>query len=125
MKNAKSMFLEAVSMLAGGMAIHLTAADPPAPTSQAPNTLVPGGDSTMVTDPGQPGSSGTWQDEIGVNFHKGSMEAGFSLGATVGAHIFGDAETHDFALAKVLVGRVISNELASDKWYRGQWEMLG
>ena len=125
MKNANWTFLKTLLALAGGMAIHFPAAEPPAPSSQAPNTLVPAGDSFISDAMGQPASSSGWTEQIGDDLKKGTTEAGFSLGASVGAHIFGGTDTHDFALAKVLVGRVISNELGNDRWYRGYWELLG
>ena len=125
MKKAKFRILQTMFMLAGGMAISLPAAEPPSPSSQATDPLVPGGGASVVAETGQAGSANGWTEEIGGDFRKGAMETGFSLGASVGAHIFGGSETHDFALAKLLVGRVISDELGSDRWYRGYWEVLG
>jgi len=105
--------------------MNLAGAEPLALLSPKPPDQISSGDIPAVDKTDESASSDAWMEQIGDNFSKGSTEADFSVGASVGAHIFGGAETHDFALAKVLVGRVISDELASDRWYRGHWELLG
>jgi len=125
MKNVKIAFLKTVAALGGGVALHSTGDEPL--TSSTSLLAGLGQPEVSANAPAAPASAtpSGWPEDIGANFSKGSNEAGISLGASEGAHIFGGTKTHDFALAKVLVGHVISSEVASDRWYRGEWELLG
>lgn len=71
-------------------------------------------------------ASAVWLDEgIGNGFRKGLTDFGFSLGAGAGAEILGSSREHDLALASFHFGRVLSGLLAKERWYRGNFELLG
>lgn len=125
MKNVKFAFLKTVAVLGGSMALHSPGAEPPASSTSPPSDL---GQPELSLNSLESPSSATpsvWHEDIGANLSQGTTEVGISLGASVGEQIFGGTKTHDFALAKLLVGRTFGSEMASDHWYRGQWEWLG
>ena len=66
-----------------------------------------------------------WNDRVVGGFRKGAMEANVSVGIGPGSAILGSTATHDIALAKLSLGRVVSNTRAEGRWYRGNWELLG
>jgi lipid A 3-O-deacylase len=125
MKHVKFAFIKAFVMLAVGVNIGLEGMEPPGSSVSPTNYVAPTGVSASIGPPAQPTGSSVWMDHIGLGLEKGTMEADLSLGASVGAHIFGGSETHDFALAKLMFGLVLSDEVAKEHWYRGQWEVLG
>ncbi len=125
MKNIKSYFLTAITLLTEGAVISVSGAESCisymqfpayAPLPEIPSSPVNTNEPAIATD---------WLENMDDGLGKGTTEVGFSLGASVGSHIFGGAETHDFALAKLLYGQVISDEMAKDHWYQGHWELLG
>lgn len=69
--------------------------------------------------------SGIWKDDAGSGFRKGVTEIGFSVGGGLGSSIFGSVEAHDLALAKLCFGKVLSDVVAGDNWYSGNWEGVG
>ena len=48
-----------------------------------------------------------------------------TIGGSLGSRMFGSTDAHDLALMKLSVGRVISDVVGSDRWYRGNWELVG
>ena len=48
-----------------------------------------------------------------------------TIGGSLGLRMFGSTDAHDLALMKLSVGRVISDVVGSDRWYRGNWELVG
>jgi len=50
---------------------------------------------------------------------------GVALGGGMGFSVLGGKDKHDFVMAKVHYGRVVSNVVAKDRWYRGNWDVLG
>ncbi len=68
---------------------------------------------------------GPWKSEVGQGFRAGAMEASVSAGAGFGMRILFSETAHDWALGAVDVGWVFTDVVADDKWYRGNWELLG
>jgi len=69
-------------------------------------------------------SENIWVDGIGSGFHKGLYQVGGTVGAGFGIRVFGTSVDHDLALASVNAGWVFTDVIASDKWYRGNLELL-
>jgi len=65
-----------------------------------------------------------WVDGIGSGFRKGLFQVGGTVGAGFGIRIFGTSVAHDLALASANLGWVFTDVMASDKWYRGNVELL-
>jgi opacity protein-like surface antigen len=65
-----------------------------------------------------------WVDGVGSGFRKGTLQAGGTVGAGFGIRVFGTAVDHDLALASANLGWVFTDVMASDKWYRGNLELL-
>jgi len=66
-----------------------------------------------------------WVDGIGSGFRKGLFQTGGTVGAGFGTrNIFGTKLIHDLALASVNLGWVFTDVMATDKWYRGNFELL-
>lgn len=66
-----------------------------------------------------------WNNGIGSGFHKGTVEAGFVVGAGPGAKVFGAKRTHDLALVSRELGWVFSGVAGKGKWWQGNFELLG
>ena len=66
-----------------------------------------------------------WNNDVGEGFRKGVVEAGFEVGAGIGHQAFGSRVAHDFALAKLHLGRMVGGVVGEQKWYRGNWEVRG
>jgi len=71
-----------------------------------------------------PSPENIWVDGIGSGFHKGLFQAGGTVGAGFGIRVFGTSVDHDLALASANLGWVFTDVMASDKWYRGNLELL-
>jgi hypothetical protein len=119
------MFFKVATVLVGMAAINSQGAEPSAPAAPQPIDLTSSPLSPSPAGLTLPASSTIWQDEVGNGFRKGATEVGISGGASLGSKIFGSTDAHDFALTKLFVGRVISDVVAGDSWYRGNWEVLG
>ncbi|MGO8990850.1 MAG: acyloxyacyl hydrolase [bacterium] len=65
-----------------------------------------------------------WVDGIGSGFHKDLFQVGGTFGAGFGIRVFGTSVDHDLALASANLGWVFTDVMASDKWYRGNLELL-
>jgi lipid A 3-O-deacylase len=66
-----------------------------------------------------------WEGDVGDGFHKGAHEVGFALSAGLGIRrnvLGGSRVAHDLALASAHYGRVFSEVVGRDHWYRGNWE---
>jgi len=71
-----------------------------------------------------PSTETVWVDGIGSGFHKGTFQAGGTVGAGFGVRVFATSVDHDLALASVNAGWVFTDVMASNKWYRGNLELL-
>ncbi len=71
-----------------------------------------------------PSAENIWVDGVGSGFHKGLFQAGGTVGAGFGIRVFGTSVAHDLAMASANVGWVFTDVMASDKWYRGNLELL-
>ncbi len=65
-----------------------------------------------------------WADGIGGGFRKGLFQVGSTVAAGFGVRVFGSTLAHDLALTSVNLGWVFTDVMASDKWYRGNFELL-
>jgi opacity protein-like surface antigen len=68
---------------------------------------------------------GIWAGEVGDGFRAGAKHAGISAGAGVGMPVLGSQVGHDLALVNAHFGYVLSDVVAQDRWWRGNWELLG
>jgi lipid A 3-O-deacylase len=66
-----------------------------------------------------------WVYGIGSGFRKGLLQAGGTVGTGFGTrNPFHTQLIHDLVLASVNLGSVVTDVIASDKWYRGNLELL-
>ena len=66
-----------------------------------------------------------WTDGIGSGFRKGLFQTGATVGAGFGTtKPFRTELAHDLALTSVNLGWVFTGVMATDKWYRGNLELL-
>ncbi|MBI4657571.1 MAG: acyloxyacyl hydrolase [Verrucomicrobia bacterium] len=68
---------------------------------------------------------GIWEHSVGEGFRKRVLHAGFSLGGAIGVKVLGSREAHDMALGTAHIGRVWSDVVGDEKWYRGNWDLMG
>ncbi len=73
----------------------------------------------------RPQLSESANDALGAGFAKHTLQSGFSLGAGVGQQAFGSTVSHNLALASASIGWICSDVMASNHWYRGNWEFIG
>lgn len=66
-----------------------------------------------------------WENGFGSGFKENAIEAGLSLGGAFGMKILGSSERHDLVLGAAHIGWVFSDMVAKDRWYRGNWEIIG
>jgi lipid A 3-O-deacylase len=66
-----------------------------------------------------------WQNGVGCGFQKHAVEAGFSIGAGAGMAVFGSQVPHDLAIGEVHVGTMLTGTMATNHWWRGNFELLG
>jgi len=125
MKNRNSILLRAATALAGAAAICSHGAEPSLLVAPQPMDLTVAATSCNSNELRLPVPSTVWRDDVGNGFCKGATELGVSFGAALGSKIFGSTDAHDFGLAKLSYGRVVSDVVASDSWYTGNWELVG
>jgi hypothetical protein len=65
-----------------------------------------------------------WNAGVGEGFKEGTRELNFLAGAGLGLKMLGSRQGHDWALGIVDFGWMISDVVAPDHWYRGNWELL-
>lgn len=117
-------FVRGVTLLVCLSAAQLWGAEPDKPSGDSqsavsPEPIHPTG---LTLDSDQ---AAIWQDQIGSGYRKGATEMGVSAGAGLGFSVLGGKDRHDFVMAKVHYGWVVSDLVAKDKWYRGNWVLLG
>jgi opacity protein-like surface antigen len=125
MKSRNFALFQVAAVLAGNTALGSGTAEtsvvstPPQLALALPGPSCDSGDLTL------PVPSTIWEDDVGNGFRKGATEVDLSVGASLGSKIFGSTDAHDLGLMKLSVGRVISDVVASDRWYGGNWELMG
>jgi lipid A 3-O-deacylase len=72
-----------------------------------------------------PEAPGLWQAGVGEGFNRGASELEVSAGAGLGMTVFGSEQHHHWALSALQFGWVLSEVVAKDHWYRGNWELAG
>ncbi|GEM_PF-287910 len=65
-----------------------------------------------------------WASGIGNGFRRGLFQVGGMAGAGFGVRAFGGTLDHDLTLGSIDIGWVITDVMASDRWYRGTLEFL-
>jgi opacity protein-like surface antigen len=68
--------------------------------------------------------AGRWKDEVGNGLRKGAHELEVSAGAGLGVRIL-ETHAHDWGFGAIDFGWVLSDVVADEHWYRGNWELLG
>lgn len=66
-----------------------------------------------------------WDGNVGEGFRKHAMEAGILAGGGYGLRVFGGRTDHHIALGTVHVGTMLSGPVAKDRFWRGNFELLG
>jgi lipid A 3-O-deacylase len=66
-----------------------------------------------------------WNDDERGGFRKGASEATLSGAAGFSLPVFGSTKHHGWALGVVDYGLIVSDVVAKDHWYRGNFEVLG
>jgi lipid A 3-O-deacylase len=92
-----------------------------APTSE-PSIIT---DSISETLPSDPQPEGIWEGEFGDGFRRPVQTISLEAGGTVGVAMFGGRQRHDLGLASLSYGHMLSNVVAKDHWYAGNWEIRG
>ena len=64
-----------------------------------------------------------WDAGVGEGFQKGTTELCLSVGAGYG--ILGNGAHHDWLLGAIDYGWMFTGVVAKDRWFRGNWELLG
>jgi hypothetical protein len=122
----KSISLSITIAIAGIAAISSSGAEPVTNSAfQSVDLTAPVVSSSFPQLTLNPAPSGIWKNEVGNSFRKGATEVGFSLGASLGSKILGSTDAHDFGLSKLYIGCVLSDVVAEDNWYQGNWELMG
>jgi opacity protein-like surface antigen len=65
-----------------------------------------------------------WQARTDDAFRKGATELDVSAGGGLGMPIFGSVGHSQWGLGMIEFGWMLSDPVATDRWYRGNWEML-
>ena len=73
----------------------------------------------------EPKTNVVWKAGTGDGFAVGTREAGLPLGAGVGTRVITDARTQNLALSQIHYGLMLGDVQGGDRWYRGNWELLG
>src|SRR5690348_12575768 len=68
-----------------------------------------------------PAELSLWEDE---GFRQGAHELTLNAGAGLGMRVITSPRPHDWALAMLDFGWMLSPVEAPEKWYRGNWEIL-
>jgi opacity protein-like surface antigen len=96
----------------------------PAPASSAwLNSSLEGAGASATT--GDTPSSRIWNTETGEGFARGAQELGFGAGVGLGMKALGGGRIHNWALGMVQYGYMLSDVVATNHWYRGNWELMG
>lgn len=101
-----------------GLAIDLPAAEP---LSAAPETNSLSATTLTLAS----GTASIWEQGVGQGFRARTQSVGLGLGAAYGFAAFGGLERHHFALASLTYGYMLGPTLASDHWFRGNFELRG
>ncbi len=68
---------------------------------------------------------GLWEAGVGEGFRPGAHELDLSAGPGSGMRVFGSQHTHDLGLGVVQYGWMVGKVAGQERWYRGNWELLG
>lgn len=66
-----------------------------------------------------------WAANPGEGFSRGTEELALNIGPGFGLRVFGGKKSHDWCLATIEYGRVTSGVQGAERWYRGNWEIIG
>ena len=113
--------LGTVTALVFVLAYQAPGAEPTASSTQ-PQPAYPAGTADATNSPAP--TTDTLESVPEISLHKGMNEAGLALGGSIGVKIFGGEQRHDFALQRVYVGRVVTDDFGENSWYRGDIELF-
>jgi len=119
--------LGTVTVLTFVLAYQVSGAEPAASSAAQSQTVYPAGtadETNSIALTSSPGSANRLEAEPEIGLHKGLNEAGIALGGSIGSRIFGGRQMHDFALERLYVGRIVTDDLGGDGWYRGDFELF-
>jgi hypothetical protein len=66
-----------------------------------------------------------WETAVGEGFKPGTQTFDVSLAGGFGVAAFGSVQRHDLAWASVAYGRMLGGVQGKDRWYQGNFELLG
>lgn len=66
-----------------------------------------------------------WETEVGDGFRKHATEAGILGGYSLGLRAFGSSERHNLVLGSVHIGTMLTGLVATNHFWRGNFEILG
>jgi lipid A 3-O-deacylase len=66
-----------------------------------------------------------WVGKVGDGYKRWAKEFTASMGAGFGMKVITTRENHDWALANLEYGCMVSDVVGQGHWYRGNWEILG
>jgi lipid A 3-O-deacylase len=76
-------------------------------------------------DSSPPETTGIWSGALGHGFRAGTQTFGLGIGMGYGIKIFGTRDRHDLLPMTVSYGRMVSDVMGGDHWYRGNFEVRG
>jgi lipid A 3-O-deacylase len=71
------------------------------------------------------GERSIWQSSVGAGFKAGTQTFDVSLAAGFGVAAFGSVQRHDLAWTSISYGRMVGSVRGENRWYQGNWELLG
>jgi lipid A 3-O-deacylase len=87
------------------------------------NSSVEGGGASA--EAGDAPSSRIWNTETGAGFARSAQELGFGAGVGLGMKALGGGQIHNWSLGMVQYGYMLSDIVATNHWYQGNWELMG
>jgi hypothetical protein len=67
-----------------------------------------------------------WADDtVGAGFTFGRREFGLGVGGGFAGHEFGGVVPHDLVLGRLYCGMMVTDVVGKDRFYQGNWEVLG
>src|SRR5579859_3263700 len=66
-----------------------------------------------------------WQGNVGEGFRPTVQDVTLEAGAAAGLATFGSRQAHDLALLSLSYGHMLGHVIATNHWYRGNWELRG
>ncbi len=91
-------------------------------SATAPSATSESRDAGLTLESKQP-TPGIWESGVGEGFRATAQSFDMAVGASQGIQIFGSQHTHEFVLMSLAYGHMLGHTQATDRWYRGNWEI--